>query len=456
MERILRSLLGAFCVVAISYASSASADGSSSAALSASAAGAVTPSDPVVLPSLLGSEPGVMSPSIIQNAPSITTVDLTAEDGSIWERIRKGFGMHDLSGPIVDDKVNWYTARPQALKSTIERSRKYLYHIVTELEKRGMPTELALLPLVESAFNPMAFSSAKAAGLWQFIPSTGKDFQLQQNWWVDQRRDIIASTNAALQYLQAIYEMHGDWQLALASYNWGEHAVARAMAANVAAGKPTDYASLNMPAETRQYVPKLQALKQIIAHPETYGVTLPEIPNKPYFVTIERREGMDVALAAKLAEMPMTEFLALNPSYNRPVIPGSHAAPLVLPVDNARKFEDNLSRHDEPLMSWKMYSLPKTETIEKLARRLNVSLETLRTANGLPSRGRLAAGYNLLIPQSVSTIAADMALNASEAKSDKESSSSRVRKSEKASGKTMVRTKATPRVAAPSKARHSK
>ena len=452
MKRFLRALLAITCIGFSLHGLDAQADGSSAAAVVSSAAAAVTPTDPVVLPTLMGHASG-NGLDLIQNAPNIDTVDLTANDGDIWERIRKGFAMRDLDGQIVDEKVNWYASRPQALKAMIERSRKYLYHIVTELEKRGMPTELALLPLVESAFNPMAFSPAKAAGLWQFIPSTGRDFQLQQNWWVDQRRDIVASTNAALQYLQAIYEMHGDWQLALASYNWGENAVARAMAANTAAGKPTDYASLNMPAETRQYVPKLQALKMIIAKPENYGVSLPNIPNKPYFVTVNRREGMDVALVAKLAELPLSEFQALNPSYNRPVIPGNHAAPLVLPVENARKFEDNLAQHDEPLMSWKMYSLPKTERIDQLAKRLNVSLDTLRSANGLPQHGRLAAGYSLLIPQSVSVAAADLALRISEERAAVETENARTHVNAKVQGKPLVKTKATLRVSTPSKAR---
>lgn len=330
-------------------------------------------------------------------------VDLANSAGDIWSRIRKGFGMPDLVSPAVDDRINYYTARPQALRTMLERGRKYLYHVVIELEKRGMPTELALLPLVESAYNPQAMSSAKAAGLWQFIPSTGKDFQLKQNWWVDQRRDVIASTNAALQYLQAIYEMHGDWQLALASYNWGEGAVARAIAINRNAGRPTDFNSLNMPAETRMYVPKLQALKQIIANPEKYGVQLPSVPNRPYFVTVERSSGMDVAVAAKLAEMSQADFLALNPAYNRPVIPGNHGADLVLPVENAEKFTRNLAQYKEPLLSWKTYSLPRVTYIETLAKRLHLDSERLRAANGIAARARLAAGYTLLVPQDTDT-----------------------------------------------------
>src|SRR4030095_9706591 len=188
-------------------------------------------------------------------------IDRTAPVDDVWQRIRDGFAVPDLDNALVREKTRYYAARPEYMQRIVDRSRLYLYHIVEEIEKRGMPTELALLPMVESAFNPMAYSRAHASGLWQFIPGTGKRFELQQNWWYAARRDIVDSTNAALDYLQFLYEMHGDWHLALASYNWGEGAVARAKAKNKAAGKPTDYAHLTMPLETRHYIPKLQALK---------------------------------------------------------------------------------------------------------------------------------------------------------------------------------------------------
>ncbi|MET7013790.1 transglycosylase SLT domain-containing protein [Uliginosibacterium flavum] len=335
---------------------------------------------------------------------NVQTMDLTSQSADIWTRMRRGFGMPNLENPIVDKHLAAFTAHPQAVTNILERGRKYMYHIVVELEKRGMPTEMALLPLVESAYNPMAFSSAKAAGLWQFIPSTGKDFQLQQNWWVDERRDVLASTTAALTYLQAVYELQGDWHLALASYNWGENAVLRAVNSNRNAGKPTDFNSLRMPAETAQYVPKLQAIKMIVAHPERYGIKLPNIPNEPYFVTVERTQGMDVAVAARFAEMPTSEFQALNPAFNRPVIPGSHSADLVLPVENANKFRENLAAHaGQSLISWKTYTVPRTARVEEVAQRLRLSSDVLRSANGLAPRARLAAGYTLLIPQTTDT-----------------------------------------------------
>ncbi len=328
--------------------------------------------------------------------PAVPTLDLTAEPADLWERIRNGFAMPDLVSPLVMQHQAAYLNRPQNLARVIQRSRRYLHHIVEEIEKRGMPTELALLPIVESAFNPMALSRARASGLWQFIPSTGREFQLRQNWWVDERRDIVASTAAALDYLQTIYEMHGDWHLALASYNWGEGAVARAIEKNEARGLSTDYLSLTMPAETRNYVPKLQALKNIVARPQLFGVGLEPIPNRPYFATVEKPKEMDLALAARLAETPLEEFRALNPGYNRPIASGQ--ARLAIPADKVETFLSNLESHDKPLVSWRSYSLRKGEKIESVAARFGIAGAKLRQINGLGPRARLAADQTLLVP----------------------------------------------------------
>lgn len=339
----------------------------------------------------------VLKEEKVASAP-IATVDLTTQPDDLWERVRNGFAMPNLTNDLVTQQQVWYLNRPESLKRIIERSRRYLYHIVEELEKRGMPTELALLPMVESAYNPRAYSSARASGLWQFIPSTGKNYGLQQNWWVDERRDIVASTSAALDYLQAIYEMHGDWHLALASYNWGENAVARAVARNQAAGLPTDYMSLNMPAETRNYVPKLQALKNIIAQPQLFGIDLDSIPNRPYFTTVRKPVDMDFALAARLADVPMDEFRALNPAHNRPVMKATGEAALVLPADKVDTFFANLESHDKPLVSWQSYTLRHREKLETVAARFGVSASRLREANGLAPGARVPAGYTLLVP----------------------------------------------------------
>ncbi len=244
-------------------------------------------------------------PVIELNAPAQPpeAIDLTAEPEELFQRVRRGFAMPNLNNSLVLHHQQYYQNHPDYLRRMVERSSRYLHHIVEELDKRGMPMELALLPMVESAYNPTAYSRSRASGLWQFVPSTGKQYKLEQNSWVDERRDIVASTAAALDYLQYIYELHGDWHLALASYNWGEGAVGRAINKNKAQGLPTDYQSLSMPEETRNYVPKLQALKNIIARPELFGIKLDPIPNQPYFDTIGRTGPMDIALAAKLAEM---------------------------------------------------------------------------------------------------------------------------------------------------------
>ena len=254
-----------------------------------------------------------------------------APPADLWERIRRGFAMQNLQGNLVQDREQWYATRPDYILRMTERSRKYLFHIVEELELRGMPTELALLPFIESAFNPQAVSSAKAAGMWQFIPSTGKFFELKQNVFRDDRRDVLASTRAALDYLQKLYGMFGDWQLALAAYNWGEGSVGRAIAKNQRSGQGVTYSDLSMPNETRLYVPKLQAVKNIIANPQVYNVDLPVIENHPYFQTVMIKRDIDVALAAKLADVPLDDFKALNPSANRPVILGANSPQILLP-----------------------------------------------------------------------------------------------------------------------------
>jgi membrane-bound lytic murein transglycosylase D len=329
---------------------------------------------------------------------AIPTIDLTAVPPDLWDRIRTGFSMPNLSSPEVQDRQIWYASQPSYVKRMVERSKRYLYYIVEELEKRGMPTELALLPMVESAFNPMAYSRSHASGLWQFIPSTGKNYNLQQNYWYDGRRDIVASTSAALDYLQFLYEMHGDWHLALASYNWGENAVARAIEKNRAKGLPTDYLSLTMPTETRYYVPKLQALKNIIANPHSFGVDLEPVPNTPYFVTVEKTRDMDVRLAAKLADMPLAEFLALNPGHNRPVIVANGTPALVLPADRAKVFLANLEGHDQPLVSWNMYTLRPGDKLDHIAGRSGISLARLKEVNGIGRRTKVGPGYQLMLP----------------------------------------------------------
>lgn len=325
-------------------------------------------------------------------------VDLTVPPSDLWVRIRHGFSMPNLYDDLVVHYQNWYESRPDALRRMVERSRPYLHFIVEEIEARGMPTELALLPMVESSFNPMAYSRSHASGLWQFIPATGKRFNLEQSWWQDQRRDILASTGAALDYLQTIYELNGDWHLALASYNWGEGAVKRAMEKNAARGLSTDYASLNMPQETRHYVPKLQALKNIFSNPVLMAqLRLPPIHNRPYLARIEVSSPMDVKKAARLAEMPLNEFVALNPSHNRPVIKSD--TPLVVPADRLGIFQNNLEKNSaETLSEWQAYTLRPGDKLDKLAPRFGIKLADLKRVNGLGGKLAAGSGTTLLVP----------------------------------------------------------
>jgi membrane-bound lytic murein transglycosylase D len=354
--------------------------------------------NPATAPLPIQALPSPDSREVKDKLRAIPTIDLTAVPPDLWDRIRTGFSMPDLSSPLVQDRQIWYASQPSYVKRMVERSKRYLYYIVEELEKRGMPTELALLPMVESAFNPMAYSRSHASGLWQFIPSTGKNYNLEQNSWYDGRRDIVASTSAALDYLQFLYEMHGDWHLALASYNWGENAVARAIEKNKAKGLPTDYLSLSMPTETRYYVPKLQALKNIIANPHSFGVDLEPVPNTPYFVTVEKTQDIDVRLAAKLADMPLAEFLALNPAHNRPVIVANGTPALVLPADKAKIFLANLEGHDQPLVSWQTYTVKSGDSLQHIASKHGISLASLKQINGIGRRTKVGPGYQLLVP----------------------------------------------------------
>jgi membrane-bound lytic murein transglycosylase D len=316
----------------------------------------------------------------------------------VWERIRRGFAMPDLDDDFVRNREQWYASRPDYILRMTERSRPYLFHVVEELERRNMPTELALLPFIESAFNPQAVSSAKAAGMWQFMPATGKFFDLKQNLFRDDRRDVLESTRAALDYLQKLYGMFGDWHLALAAYNWGEGSVGRALARNKAQGKPLTYSDLNMPNETRYYVPKLQAIKNIVAQPELFRTQLPLIQNHPYFKSVPIERDIDVAVAVKLASVSLEDFKALNPSMNRPVILAAGTPQILLPWDNATIFERNLQAHaNRPLATWTAWQAPRAMKPEEVAQQLDMPVEQLRAVNNIPLRMMITAGSTLLV-----------------------------------------------------------
>ncbi len=319
-----------------------------------------------------------------------------AED--LWDRIRKGYGMPDIDGPEVAKWEEWYSSRPDYVARMVDRSRRYLYYIVVEVEERGMPLEIALLPMVESAYNPVALSTSHASGIWQFTVGTGKDYGLKQNFWFDSRRDVIAATDGALTYLQRLYAQFNDWQLALAAYNWGEGNVARAIEHNQRAGKPTDYASLPLPDETRNYLPKLQAVKNIVNDAAKYNLELADIPDAPYFAVVKATRPMDVKRAAELAEMSVEEFQYLNPHHNRPVIAGADEYAILLPIDKAELFAAKLELTDQPLVSWQAYRLHGGETLPQVAAKFGMSVETLRAVNGIGAKARVPAGHTLLVP----------------------------------------------------------
>ena len=353
--------------------------------------------------------PGALAPL---KADAIKLDDYRETD--VWARIRSGYAIPDLNSALVTRHTQSYANHPGNLARISGRASPYLYHVVSELEKRGMPTELALLPVIESAFNPQAMSSANAAGLWQFVPGTGKDFDLKQNMFKDERRGVLASTDAALTYLQRLYTMFGDWQLALAAYNWGEGNVQRAIKKNQQEGKPTDFDSLAdlMPAETRNYVPKLQAVKNVVANPSQFGITLPAIDNQPYFTTIDKTSDIDLAIAAQLAEMSLDEFKALNPQFKKPVITGGAQTKILLPKENAEKFHLNLAQFGHALSTWTTHKITGArESIASLASKFGTTPEVIRQANNIPAQSRLKAGSTILVPKTSASSHSDIAEN---------------------------------------------
>ena len=334
-------------------------------------------------------------------------IDKNAPD--LRQRIISGYNMPEVESSYTERHEAWYAARPDYVKRMIGRSQRYLYHIVIEVEKRGMPSEIALLPMVESAFNPVANSSAKAAGIWQFMPATGKAFGLKQDWWADNRRDVTAATNAALTYLQKLHGMFGSWDLALAAYNAGEGTVQRAIDRNIKKGLPTDYASLSLPEETKNYVPKLQAIKNIIKQPENYGLSIDSIPNRPYFTKVVVPEQIDAKLAASLAEISYEELVSLNPEYNHPVIskPGD-VHEILLPVLAASTFKTNLSNYDKPLVNWQTYHAKRGERIDKIAQKFGIPVSQLRNINDISSETKLNEMQSILVPNSNGTETTDI------------------------------------------------
>jgi len=317
----------------------------------------------------------------------------------VWQRIRAGFRIDDTAtpNPLVSDHAAWFAARPENVRRLAVRARPYLYHIVEELDRRAMPMEIALLPMIESAFNPAALSPSAASGIWQFIPSTGRHYGLRQDSWYDGRRDFTAATSAALDYLGKLYLDFGDWQLALAAYNCGEGCIARAIQNNVEQGLPTDYASLSLPDETRHYVPKLLALRNLIHTPALHGIAIEHLPNQPYFSQVTVHASMDLHSAARLADMNSDEFAALNAAFPRKLIHSDTPVNLLVPVDRTDTFQRNLEAGHWD--SWQPYTAQRGEQAAAIARRFGISIARLEEHNQMQlKKGRLVRAQTILVP----------------------------------------------------------
>jgi membrane-bound lytic murein transglycosylase D len=356
-------------------------------------------SDKTITKKLGGNRLGDSFDTELHTNDTDTQEPIAVNNDDLWQRIRNGYAIPDSTSSLVARHEEWYSTRPDYIKRMVERSQKYLFHIVEEVEKRGMPTEIALLPMIESAYNPQANSTSSASGIWQFVPATGKHFGLKQNWWVDNRRNVTFATDAALTYLQKLYNMFGAWDLALAAYNAGEGTVGRAIERNRKLGLPTDYESLDLPAETKNYVPKLQAIKNLMTNPENYGLKIQTIANTPYFAKVTAPAQIDAHLAAKLAEISDDEFLALNPSNKRPVITSNgEKHELLLPILSAQTFRNNLAGYDKPLVSWRTYFAKRGERMESIASKFGMQLSQLRIVNNLPSQNKIKNSSTILVP----------------------------------------------------------
>jgi membrane-bound lytic murein transglycosylase D len=365
---------------------------------------AVVPVTPVIVSDRTELPASVMADTASAASDVIAQVgvghELTPADYSdLFDRIRAGFKLPDSDHSAIDRELEWYAGNPDYLGRAFSRADLYLYHIVTELEARGMPLELALLPVVESAFEPYAYSRSSASGLWQFIPGTGSRYNLKQDWWYDGRRDVVESTRAALDYLQALNtEFNGDWLLAIAAYNCGEMNVERAVARNQAAGLPTDFWNLKLPAETRAYVPKLLAMGRVVAHPERYGLSFNKIPNQPYFAKVDTKGQISMHVAAEIAGLPDAELYELNPAFHRWATDPTGPYSLLVPADTAEAFRTSVIQlTDEQRLNVNEYAVRKGDTMNAVARRFHSTPQELRELNDLP-KGALLVGTALKVP----------------------------------------------------------
>lgn len=327
----------------------------------------------------------------------LVTLDLSQESDDVWAEIRKGFSIPDLDSNTVAARERALKKNKRLVTNMLKRSEPYIYFIAQECEKRGMPSELALLPFVESQFNPLARSPSAAEGLWQFVPSTGRQFDLKQNKWVDQRRDLVASTRAALDYLTYLYDMHGDWHLALISYNWGEGSVLKAIRKAQEAGLEPTLQNLDLPNETRHYIPKLQALKNLIQSPERFNITLPKFPNKPFFAKIKRNSDVDLREIARLAGVELEMIRRLNAGLNQPVLYAAHADTLLVPIEYSAKIQASLKQY-QAKKSLRSYTVKKGDTLSEIAGHFDVRVIDIQRLNALTNKRLIKPGMKLSIP----------------------------------------------------------
>ena len=319
----------------------------------------------------------------------------------LWERMRAGFRLSSYLPEELPSRMSWYHQRQYHMNRVVEQSAPYLYLILEEIEKRDMPTEIALLPVVESGYRPFALSRSGAAGIWQFIPSTGRHYGLEQNEWYDGRRDILASTRAALDYLEDLYErLDNDWLLALAAYNSGGSTVERAVRLARRNGKSGDFWSIRhlLPKETRHYIPKLIVISAMVMDPDYYGITLKKIPNEPYLTRLRIDKQLNLAVAARLAGMDLETFWELNPGFNQLLTPPDGPHDLLLPVHKAARFKWKLAQlPPEERIGWRYHTVAAGENLSTIARRYGTSVAALMRANDLDDT-LLRSGERLKIP----------------------------------------------------------
>jgi membrane-bound lytic murein transglycosylase D len=337
-----------------------------------------------------------------------------AQYADLFDRIRAGFRLEDgRDHQIVDQELHWFASNPEYLQRALGRADLYLYYIVTELERRGMPLELALLPVVESAFEPYAYSRARASGLWQFIPGTGSKYGLKQDWWYDGRRDIVESTRAALDYLQSLHdEFNGDWLLAIAAYNCGEALVERAVDMNRAAGRAVDFWDLWLPRETRAYVPKLLAMKRLVLDPEAYGLAFSPIPNQPYFARVATQGQVNLRIAAEIAGISPEELYELNPAFHRWATDPAGPHFVLVPVEAADVFAENITQLSaDQKLGVAHYSVHRGDSLASVALKFHTSVIVLRQLNDMPAGG-IAVGDDLRVPGAMTDLPAKVVLAA--------------------------------------------